>query len=154
MERDDLIRVVEETPLLSDWGLADKNLCRRQGITPERFEQSRECLKKEVRGFQLCCQWLALYRGRKTINLRLGTSYLLKHYVESWSGEYVTNGVFIAAVIHMGIPFLARWDSPNIHVAISRKLVDGAKVDGPDKSRLVPGPKGPSAPPWLRKEQD
>ncbi len=135
----DLIRVVEGTPELSAWGLAGPPARRRNRVTLERHERDREVLKKEVRGFQLCCQWLALYRRRKTINLNLGTSYGLKHAVEQWSGEYLTNGAFIAAVIHLGISHLSRPESPNIKLAISRKLVEGARTAGPDKSKLVPG---------------
>lgn len=47
------------------------------------------------------------------------SSYGLKHRVEEWSGEYVCNGAFIAAVLYMGIPYRAYDDSPNIDVAIS-----------------------------------
>jgi hypothetical protein len=141
----DLVHLVDKTSLLSAWGLASPYACRRNEVTPERHERDREDLRAEVRGFQLCCQWLALYRRRKTVNLSLGTSYGLKHAVEIWSGEYVTNGAFIAAVIHMGISYLSRPDSPNIKLAISRKLVDGARADGPDRSQLVPEPISPSA---------
>ena len=50
----------------------------------------------------------------------------------------MTNGAFIAAVIHLGISYLSHDDSPNIKLAISRKLVTGARTAGPDESKLVP----------------
>jgi hypothetical protein len=143
----DLVEVLARNTNLSAWGLGGPQswVAKRNRRTVEHFEGDREYLKKEVRGFQLCCQWLALYRRRKTINLSLGTSYGLKHAVEQWSGEYVTNGAFIAAVIHMGIPYRSRADNPNIKIAISRKLVDGARTSRPDESKLVSGPIYPSA---------
>jgi hypothetical protein len=131
--------VVDRTRLLSPWGLGDGYLCGRNGISRECFERGRQQIKEEVRGFQLCCQWLALYRRRKTVNPAIGTSYKLKHAVEEWAGEYVSNGTFIAAVIHLGISYTLCGDLPNIMIGISSKLVDEGRTGGPDKSSLVPG---------------
>ena len=144
--KEDLIQVVDNHPDVSSWGVGGPQswTARRNGRTPEHFEADRQSLREDVRMFQLCCQWLSLFRRRKTINLNLGTSYGLKHAVEEWSGEYIHNGAFIAAVFHLGIPYLSRADSPNIKIAISRKLVDGARTSGPDKSMLVSGPIYPS----------
>lgn len=117
---EDLLKVMEKEPWLCAWGLANEGLCkrmRRQGFVD--CEQSREELKNKVRMFQLCCEWLSLCRVRRTVNLSIGTSYSLKHAVEKWCGEYIANGAFIAAVIHLGISYKSYNDSPNIHVGLS-----------------------------------
>lgn len=142
----DLIRIVDGNPDLSAWGFGGPQswTARRNGRTLQHFESDRAALKEDARMFQLCCQWLCLFQRRKTVNLTLGTSYGLKHCVEAWSGEYVTNGAFIAAVLRLGIKYLRYADSPNIKLAISRKLVDGARTAGPDHSILEAGPIYPS----------
>lgn len=128
-----LIAVIDKTPALCAWGLAFTvwgpvgGYLRGHGrINIKDFERGREDLKEQLRGFQLCCRWLALYRRRKTVNFSIGTSWKLKHVVEAWAGEYVSNGAFIAAVIHLGIVY--RPDFPNIHLGISGELVEEAEV--------------------------
>jgi|GEM_PF-3339486 len=49
------------------------------------------------------------------------TSYGIKHIIERETGTYVANGCLIAAVIHLGIPYIRIVYSPNIYVAIGMK---------------------------------
>lgn len=50
----------------------------------------------------LCMEWLRRFaRPRITVN-RQHSSYGLKHCVECWCNEYVTNGAFIEAVRRLG----------------------------------------------------
>ena len=116
---EDLLKVMETEPWLCNWGLANKLLCKIYKID---IEQNRESLTHyHLRGFQLSSDWLGLCEIRKRINISIPTSYTLKHMVEEWCSEYVSNGSFIAAVIHLGIPYKDYKDSPNIHVALSSK---------------------------------
>jgi hypothetical protein len=119
-----LNRIVERNPDLSTWGMMPRYIRRNEGITAEDHDRTRRQLKEQVRGFQLCVRWLSLFRRRQTINFSLGSSYSLKHLVEEWAGEYVSNGSFIAAAIFLNVTYLHRGDSPNIFVAISSKDID------------------------------
>lgn len=119
-----LHRIIEKNPDLSAWGMMPRYMRRQLGITPEDHERSRRDLKEQFRGFKLCVRWLSLFRQRITINFSLGSSYSLKHLAESWAGEYISNGAFIAATIYLNITYLYRGDSPNIYVALSSKDFD------------------------------
>jgi len=110
---DIISKILKQEPDLCAWGLADDYLRRRNGVSCKSPIDPEE--------FQVCLTWLSLCQVRKTVNPGIGSSYGLKHRVEHWSGRYVTNGAFIAAVIHLGIPFKRYPDSPNIHLALSGK---------------------------------
>lgn len=123
--RDDLRKAFEVEPTLTDFGMGiyqqkrykpDEAACKIEAdradiLTNDRF----------LRMFQVCCAWLSLCKTRKTTNRKVGTSYALKHRAERYFGEYVTNGAFIAAVIHMGIPYKTFPNFPNIEVALSSR---------------------------------
>jgi hypothetical protein len=111
-----LDKVLRKEPDLCAWGLADRHLRRRNRIT--------DCGQDiDPEHFEICCAWLARCTLIKSINPKIGTSYGLKHRVEEWSGRYVTNGSFIAAVIYLRIPFKRYPDNPNIHVALSSRSI-------------------------------
>lgn len=115
LRKKDLICAVEKEPLLSAFGLHGSN-------REPSFEREREALAKSFEMFQVCSEYLRFCKPIKTINPRVGSSYGLKHEVERWSGVYVHNGAFIAAVIHAGIKYKIIPGSPNIYLAISSKL--------------------------------
>jgi|GEM_PF-1105726 len=127
LTHDDLMKVLATEPQLSSWGVGNSRLYERNRITPGKVVGWREELKSELGMFQTCCAYLFLCRKRKTINPRVGSSYSLKHLVEAWSGEYVTNGAFIAALIHIGIKYEVHEGSLNVTVAISSHLPRGPK---------------------------
>jgi hypothetical protein len=119
----DFLEALGREPGLCSWGIGDPIMCKQNNID---FERSRESLKTELEMFQGCCAWLALCSKGETINPKAGNSYGLKHRVENWFGQYVTNGAFIAALIHMGFKYERRDDSPNVHVAVSTPLPQGS----------------------------
>jgi len=111
----DLMSAMEKEPLLSAFGLHGSN-------REPNFERDREHLAKDFEMFLVCSEYLTLCKPIKTINPRVGSSYSLKHEVERWSGAYVHNGAFIAAVIQAGIKYKIIPGNPNIYLAISSKL--------------------------------
>lgn len=120
--QEDLLNAMAKEPALTYFGLGVYDQHKKSKDEYEReFIQKREQLEGSLHQFQLCCEWLSLCQPRQTINTKIGSSYRLKHVVEAYYGEYIANGVFIAAVIHMGIPYKSHGDSPNIHVALSSK---------------------------------
>lgn len=51
---------------------------------------------------QLCKDWIVKFtKKRKTINTAIG-SYGLKHAVEQWANQYISNEAFIQATKDMG----------------------------------------------------
>ncbi|MEN8258831.1 MAG: hypothetical protein ABFS09_13300, partial [Thermodesulfobacteriota bacterium] len=112
---DALNEVMAAHPELLVWGLAtfrDKK---------NYAESGHDRLRLSVDEFRASCEWLLLCKTIKTPNDRIGSSYGLKHRVEKWVGEYISNGAFIAAVFFLGIPYKEYWGSPNISVAISSR---------------------------------
>ena len=71
----------------------------------EIFSHMREELKGSLEAFQSCLDWLDEHPDFK----RGWSSYALKHEVENWMGTtgtrlYVSQGAFILAALHTGIP--------------------------------------------------
>ncbi|QDV41414.1 hypothetical protein Enr13x_12530 [Stieleria neptunia] len=70
----------------------------------------------------ICLRWLERAEKIKTPGLN---SYGLKHAVERWAGEYVSNGAFILAAHELGfrmIPDDRTWRATlNVDVGISRR---------------------------------
>lgn len=120
--QDDLLRAMGKLPELTDYGVgiyAPHLLTPQERI--EEFQRERERLTTRLEMFQTCCYWLALCQRSKTIYPYRG-SYGLKHDVENFFGVYVTNGAFIAAVIHSGIMYRVYPGRPNVGVGIGKKL--------------------------------
>jgi len=86
----------------------------------EEINREKDFLKECFEEFQFSCDFLSKCKKRKTPNEKMG-SYKLKHFVEKWADMYISNGAFIAAVIHCQIPYKKYNDSPNISVAISSR---------------------------------
>ena len=126
----DLIKAMAKEPNLTDFGMGvfEQHRKTKEQIEAE-FKKERKALEENLKQFQLCCEWLSLCQPIKAINKKIGGSYALKHRVERYFNEYVTNGAFIAAVLHLGIPYKTHPESPNISVALSSKSLP------PDKQR-------------------
>lgn len=69
-----------------------------------------------------CLEWLKLQTIIKTPNRRYH-SYHLKHVVERWSGEYISNGSFVEAVKRSNINYELIGEGEHIFVAISIKSI-------------------------------
>lgn len=121
--RQDLLDAIEKEPFLTDFGIGIWHGHRKlpKEERQQILQEDREALSQRFEEFCICCKWLLLCKYRKTMNPR-NTSYGLKHRVENHFGTYITNGTFIAAIIHLGIPYEIIYGSPNIKVGISMKL--------------------------------
>lgn len=69
--------------------------------------------------WESCCDFVSQCKRLKKISDEMW-SYGWKHRCEQWCGAYISNGMFIAAVIHLGIPY-RQCDpkSPNADFALS-----------------------------------
>jgi len=99
----DLQKILQQEPTLTPNGI-------ESSITGETFDADY------IDQIKTCIGWLKTKQTQKTIN-RKASSYGIKHIIERELDTYVCNGSFIAAVIHVGIPY-ERANTPNIHIAI------------------------------------
>jgi hypothetical protein len=103
----DLTHILQQEPTLTPNGI-------ESSITGDLFDEDY------INQIYTCIGWLKTKKTRKTINRKI-RSYGIKHIIERELDTYVCNGSFIAAVIHLGIPYKRINNSPNIHVAIGLK---------------------------------
>jgi len=95
---------------------------------PNEYHEKRKDLENRYDEFKLCCEWIEKYRFhptekqfKKFVQVQTYNSYYLKHLVEKWSGKYVSNGAFIAAVRFMELPFRPIYGTPDISVVVFLK---------------------------------
>lgn len=96
--------------------------------TPKDYNEKRKGLENRFDEFKLCCDWIEKFRFHPTekqfvkfVQVQTYNSYYLKHLVEKWSGKYISNGAFIAAVRFMGLSFRPIYGTPDISVTIFLK---------------------------------
>lgn len=126
----DFLNAIEKEPYLIDFGIRCSSHIDRKKTAEENrklyLEQRASFENSGFPEFNICCEWLQGCNQRKTINTSF-SSYRLKHMVEAWAkkaglgDEYVSNGAFVAAAIHMGFDWKCDFDSPNVRFNISGK---------------------------------
>ena len=106
-----LNEILKKEPTLTPFGIEGPGTFKSNNpeFEPDDISQIEDCIT-----------WLKDKPRTKRINNDI-SSYGLKHQVESDMGCYVSNGAFIAAVIHLQIPYKRIPQSPNILIAIKRK---------------------------------
>lgn len=100
-----LNEILEKEPLLTADGIG----------WGEQSDFYRKGYKEQI---QTCVDWLQARKTQEEIN-RSVSSYGIKHIVEKETKKYVANGCFIAAVIHLGIPYERNPGTTNICIAMS-----------------------------------
>jgi hypothetical protein len=117
----DFINIINSFERISDLGLT-------VGMPQENYVTNKKDLENRFEEFQLCCEWIEKNRFiptekqfRKYVQVQTYSSYYLKHLVEKWSEKYIPNGVFIAAVKYLKIPFRPIYGTPDVSVTIFLK---------------------------------
>ena len=117
----DYLNVLNSLENITDVGFINK-------ATSDDYQKRREDLESRYDEFKLCCEWIEKYRFhptekqyKKFVQVQTYHSYFLKHLVERWSGKYISNGAFIAAVKFIKLPFRQIYGTPDISVAIFLK---------------------------------
>ncbi|MGH6826826.1 hypothetical protein [Methyloceanibacter sp.] len=87
---------------------------------PGKFEIHRKQLEGEhaAEEFIRAVTWLEKVPKRKTFN-PYNSSYGIKEAAEKWTGDYISNGVFIAAAIHAGFRVAQIPGTPNAEIGIA-----------------------------------
>lgn len=92
----------------------------RYGFGPYRHEDPERLTETDADIFTRVCGWLQGMTALKHPNRR-ATSYGLKHLAEAAIGDYVANGVFIAAAVHCGFALERIPGSPNVYFNIAQR---------------------------------
>lgn len=111
---------IRRWPDLTDFGFGVWDARRKSAsVLAEEFTRERAELFTDVSlcAFERAREWLARWVPTKSF-CACGTSYGLKHAAEHEIG-YVTNGVFIAAAISLGIKI--KRDGPNAALCLPRR---------------------------------
>ena len=117
----DYLNILNSLENITDMGLIYET-------TPDDYSQKRKELEARYEEFKACCDWIEKYRFqptekqfRKYVQVQTYNSYYLKHLVEKWSGKYISNGAFIAAIRFMDIPSRPIYGTPDISVTLFLK---------------------------------
>ncbi|MBC3810091.1 hypothetical protein [Undibacterium aquatile] len=126
---DDIRAVMEKWPHLSHSGFEVS--CRPNESYREVLAASRKQLLEAVDECNRAARFLKHIERRKTINLKAGSSYGLKHEVEyfchsfpnaEYTNQYVANGSFICVALHLGFEVQpTHFGSPNVYFNISSR---------------------------------
>lgn len=129
MNTDDIRAVMEKWPTLNHFGFEVS--ARAEKPYHIALAENRKRLVAAVDECNRAARFLMHAEKRKTINPRAGSSYSLKHQVEYFcravssehnSDDYVANGAFICAALHLGFEVRAtHLGSPNVHFNISSR---------------------------------
>ena len=124
-----LAAVLERLPTLTSHGMglvpskATRTLAK--DARARAYAEEHAYLLSRGEMFHAVCRWLEPIPRNKTANPGL-SSYFLKHIAEDCLGEYILNGVFIAAAVHSGFCYKLYPDSPNVGFGISRQSLRDA----------------------------
>jgi hypothetical protein len=113
-------QILSEHPTLNDFGFGLFAAHQRESPSKqaEILADNRRQLVESVNRIEATCQWIDAHLvSRKTINPH-HSSYGLKHVAEKEIG-YITNGVFIAAMIACG--YRLSVDGPNAWFNVSER---------------------------------
>ncbi|SEN29958.1 hypothetical protein SAMN05216404_103303 [Nitrosospira multiformis] len=129
MSREYIKAVMEKVPDLTNFGIGIYGRGKGMSSTEykKKFLEERKNLLDNVEMFVMVCNWLMSKQKIKTINQK-HSSYGLKHIAQQQIGEYVTNGVFIAATVHCGFIYKRIPDSPNVKIGIGERSLKSVEL--------------------------
>ena len=117
----DYLNILSSFECITDVGLIFETVS-------DDYRKKRKDLENRYDEFKLCCEWIEKYKYHPTekefnkfVQLQTYNSYYLKHLVEKWSGKYISNGAFIAAVKYYRLPFRPIYSTPDIAVTVFLK---------------------------------
>lgn len=91
--------ILEQHPTLNDYGFGEYGI-KNTAETEASLQRDRTSLLNSTERFEATCTWiLNNLQMQKTLNHKR-TSYGLKHVAEHDIG-YITNGLFITAMLHL-----------------------------------------------------
>ena len=126
MTRVDIRAVIARMPLLNADGNGISNASSSDSPADRNapFLVGQASLLASSKACSRICKWLSTVERTKNPNF---SSYALKHCAEAEIGS-ISNGAFIAAAIHCGVPYKEVPGSINVNFGISKKILRSGRV--------------------------
>jgi hypothetical protein len=124
---------LETQPDLTDYGWANKTAHEKKGLN---FESCRRALMDSFEEFALCCELFSKCPRNKKASPNSPLSHSVATRLRSFYAQPITNGVVIAAVLYLGVPYLLMEWGPNIRIAFSQTLDWTDLLDGRPENPL------------------
>jgi hypothetical protein len=83
-----------------------------------RYKEQRVDLFQNLDEIEKCMEWLDKIYVPSSRNKDETNSYVLKHYVENYYGEYFSNGAFVTAVMIKEIDYVTVIENPNVFIKL------------------------------------
>ena len=83
-----------------------------------RYKEQRVDLFRCLDEIDKCMEWLDKIYVPSSRKKDETNSYALKHYVEKYYGEYISNGAFVTAVMMKILDYRLEKDNPNLFIRL------------------------------------
>jgi hypothetical protein len=113
-----LAAVLDKHPTLTVYGFENPDK-----TDPTEMQERSEALRKSEAAFDAACAWIREHLPPTPRSRGYVSSYGLKHIAEVEIG-YITNGLFIAAMLHCGHRFLHPGQgNPNAYFPLTKRRI-------------------------------
>lgn len=127
MTKSDLLAVLNTVPTLTSYGMGIPKVCYPKELDVLQNQHATDFALRQQRLIEAwpCCDHVATWLQAHIAPVKTFGygSYGLKHLAEKSIGEYVANGVIIAAAIYLGYGYRCIPRSPNVRFAMSKRDV-------------------------------
>lgn len=93
-----------------------------------RYKEQRVALYESLEEIVKCMDWLDSFYVPSDRKKDETNSYILKHYVEKYFKQYISNGAFIAAYKMKNYNYRTEEDNPNIHIRLHPKPLEDHRI--------------------------
>ena len=83
-----------------------------------RYKEQRVDLFRCLDEIDKCMEWLDNIYVPSSRKKDKTSSYILKHYVEKYYREYISNGAFVTAVMMKNLDYKTVKDNPNVFIKL------------------------------------
>lgn len=117
----DIINFLNRNPELTYNGI------ERNKYNP-RYKEQRVALYESLDEIVKCMDWLDSFYVPSDRKKDETNSYILKHYVEKYFKQYISNGAFIAAYKMKNYNYRTEDDNPNIYIRLHPKPLEDHRI--------------------------
>ncbi len=121
MLKHDIINFLNRNPELTYNGI------ERNKNNP-RYKEQRVALYESLDEIVKCMDWLDSFYVPSDRKKDETNSYILKHYVEKYFKQYISNGAFIAAYKMKNYNYRTEDDNPNIYIRLHPKPLEDHRI--------------------------
>lgn len=93
-----------------------------------KYKEQRVALYESLDEIVKCTDWLDSFYVPSDRKKDETNSYTLKHYVEKYFKQYISNGAFIAAYKMKNYDYRTEEDNPNIYIRLHPKPLEDHRI--------------------------